>query len=212
MRILCCLDGHNAGELGLAAGMLAGADPTLALVHVIDAGPRAELEFTRVRFLRPLQVVRYAVVYLERGPARELVPCLVRWEAPLPADGRVPPWAGLLADRSILPGDSKLVAEQVTGFRVDCSLDGRFPGIRGRDYADTQRRLEAALRPGPAGAAGPPDPWWWRNRGALLQVSLETRTAVAREPAGEGRPGRRFDYRIQTVLVRPRNFGMGRAP
>ena len=187
-------------------------------VPVARPGPGASSAFARphpagarIRFLRPLQVVRYAVVYLERGPVPELVPCLVRWEAPLPADGRVPPWAGLLAARSPLPGDWELVAEQVTGFRVDCSLDGRFPGIRGRDYADTQRRLEGALRSGQA-VPGPADPWWWRSRGALLQVSLETRTAVAREPADEGRSGRRFDYRSQTVLVRPRNFGLGREP
>jgi nucleotide-binding universal stress UspA family protein len=53
MRILCCLDGTNAGQISKATEMLSTAEPrTLALLFVIDTGPRHDLEHLRERFLR----------------------------------------------------------------------------------------------------------------------------------------------------------------
>jgi hypothetical protein len=53
MRVLCCLDGTNVEQIRKATGMLSTREPlTLALLYVIDTGPRADLGRTRERFLR----------------------------------------------------------------------------------------------------------------------------------------------------------------
>jgi nucleotide-binding universal stress UspA family protein len=53
MRVLCCLDGTNAAQLGKATAMLSTSQPlTLGLLYVIDIRPRKDIEHTRERFLR----------------------------------------------------------------------------------------------------------------------------------------------------------------
>jgi nucleotide-binding universal stress UspA family protein len=52
MRLLCCLDGTNAAQIATATQMLA-SDLTLALLHVIDTGPRRDMDRLRERFFRP---------------------------------------------------------------------------------------------------------------------------------------------------------------
>ena len=54
MRILCCLDGTNTKQVSHAAQMFSTAEPlTIALLTVIDAGPRRDMDRTRERFWRP---------------------------------------------------------------------------------------------------------------------------------------------------------------
>src|ERR1039458_4517421 len=54
MRILGCLDGTNTGKVSHAAQMFSTAEPlTIALLTVIDAGPRRDMDRTRERFWRP---------------------------------------------------------------------------------------------------------------------------------------------------------------
>ncbi len=54
MRILCCLDGTNAKEVSHAAQMFFTAAPLMiALLTVIDVGPRRDIGRTRERFWRP---------------------------------------------------------------------------------------------------------------------------------------------------------------
>ena len=54
MRVLCCLDGTNVGQLSKATGMLSAIEPpTVGLLYVVDIGPRREIEHRRERFLRP---------------------------------------------------------------------------------------------------------------------------------------------------------------
>jgi len=56
MRILCCLDGTNTRQVSHAAQMFSSAEPlTIALLTVIDAGPRRDMDRTRERFWRPLR-------------------------------------------------------------------------------------------------------------------------------------------------------------
>jgi hypothetical protein len=164
---------------------------------------------TRIQCVRPLRVVRYALVYLaldrDLSPPGWLTPCLVRFETAYPGNRAVPRWSRLTDSRS-----REVVAENVTGFRVDFTLDNRFPGIRGRDLAETSSRLQAGLaargrRAGEGALAG--DPFWFRKWGGLVQVAIETRSAVPRDA---GTAGRRFHYRSQTLLLRPRNFGLER--
>lgn len=182
-------------------------------VPVAPLGPgpgfrAAHREGCRVRFLRPLRVVRFAVLGLPLdGPEREArVPCLVRFETGYRADRVVPPWAALRSRAVIL-------AEQVTGFRVDLSLDGRWPGVRGRDYADTVAQLEQAIleRHGVPGAATDPErPFWCRRFPALLRIELEARAPLARvlEPGPDGLPVRRHRRDRLVLVVAPRNFGL----
>jgi nucleotide-binding universal stress UspA family protein len=54
MRILCCLDGTNVEHISQAIAMLSVTQPlTPGVLHVIDTGPRKDIEHTRERFLRP---------------------------------------------------------------------------------------------------------------------------------------------------------------
>jgi nucleotide-binding universal stress UspA family protein len=54
MRILGCLDGTNTQQVSHAAQMFFTAEPlTIALLTVIDAGPRRDMDRTRERFWRP---------------------------------------------------------------------------------------------------------------------------------------------------------------
>ena len=54
MRVLCCLDGTNAEQIGKALEMLSAIQPlTVGMLHVIDTGPRKDIDLVRERFLRP---------------------------------------------------------------------------------------------------------------------------------------------------------------
>ena len=54
MRILCSLDGTNSKQVSYAARMFSTAEPlTIALLTVIDVGPRRDIDRTRERFWRP---------------------------------------------------------------------------------------------------------------------------------------------------------------
>ena len=88
---------------------LAVAGPAFAWDH--GAG-------VRVGLVRPLRMVRLAVVYLSLAGARPPVPCLVRFESSYRAPDPVFPWAGL--EEGLEP--PTLLAERVTALRID--LDG----------------------------------------------------------------------------------------
>lgn len=53
MRVLCCLDGTNIEQISTTvSNMLCAEQLTVALVYVIDQGPRGEMERQRERFFR----------------------------------------------------------------------------------------------------------------------------------------------------------------
>jgi nucleotide-binding universal stress UspA family protein len=53
MRVLCCLDGTNVGQVSKATEMLSAAEPAkFGLLFVTDTGPRHDMEHLRERFLR----------------------------------------------------------------------------------------------------------------------------------------------------------------
>jgi nucleotide-binding universal stress UspA family protein len=53
MRVLCCLDGTNTGQVSKATGMLSATEPsTFGIIFVTDTGPRHDIEHLRERFLR----------------------------------------------------------------------------------------------------------------------------------------------------------------
>jgi nucleotide-binding universal stress UspA family protein len=54
MRVLCCLDGTNLGQVSKATEMLSATQPlSLGILYVTDTGPRRDIEHMRERFLRP---------------------------------------------------------------------------------------------------------------------------------------------------------------
>jgi nucleotide-binding universal stress UspA family protein len=53
MRVLCCLDGTNVGQVSKATEMVATAEsPTFGILFVTDTGPRHDIGHVRERFLR----------------------------------------------------------------------------------------------------------------------------------------------------------------
>jgi nucleotide-binding universal stress UspA family protein len=77
MRILCCLDGTNAKQVSHAALMFSTAEPlTIALLTVIDVGPRRDIDRTRERFWRsPLrhEPVTEEMQTAERAAAEDIL-------------------------------------------------------------------------------------------------------------------------------------------
>jgi nucleotide-binding universal stress UspA family protein len=54
MRVLGCLDGTNAEQIGYAVQMFTESEPlTIALLTVVDEGPRKDIDRMRERFWRP---------------------------------------------------------------------------------------------------------------------------------------------------------------
>jgi nucleotide-binding universal stress UspA family protein len=54
MRVLCCLDGTSVEAVSKATEMLLSPQSlAFGMIHVIDTGPRKDIEHTRARFLRP---------------------------------------------------------------------------------------------------------------------------------------------------------------
>jgi type II secretory pathway pseudopilin PulG len=178
----------------------------------------------QVAFVRPLRVVRYAVVYLALEDAGNpdnpggLVPCLVRFETGYPSTQATPNWAGLLTRPATLEGTATIIAQNVTGFTVDLSFNGAFPGVRGATWATTVANINTAVNTiyGKAGAAtNAMDPLWFRNYPATLSMQIETRNALPRteyiDPTRSTTLQRQFLYRTQTLMLTPRNFGLDRS-
>jgi len=195
--LLLVLDGRfEWAEVRQPVRLAAGA----AAPMVVSGLRRPHPAGTRLQLVRPLRVVRYALVQpapeagLEAPRPGQGGPSLVRFEAPW--RGSMPRWAGLLGRQPGPGGGSEVVAEQVAGFRVDLSLDGRFPGIRGAGPRAPAGNLQAlrTLDPGPA------DPLWFRRHPAWLRLTLEVREADAR---GRGH--------ALTWDLAPRNFGLAAA-
>ena len=111
MRVLCCLDGTNAEQVGkTVTTMLNPTSLTIGLLYVIDSGPQEELERHRERFMRPphppkprheqmrraeiasaqeildegLRYLPGAELLQRQGrPEREIVQCAAEWNADL---------------------------------------------------------------------------------------------------------------------------------
>ena len=77
MRVLCCLDGTNVEQVSEASTMLPRSESlTLALLYVIDTGPREDIGRTRERFFRrpgPPASREQEMRHTEAGVAREIL-------------------------------------------------------------------------------------------------------------------------------------------
>ncbi|MDE2105660.1 MAG: prepilin-type N-terminal cleavage/methylation domain-containing protein [Patescibacteria group bacterium] len=181
---------------------------------------------TTVVFIRPYQVVRYALLPMALDPANPLatVPCLVRDQANYPSDGSRIAWPAATADSSALTaaGVTRTVAaENVIGLRFDMSANLGQSWVRAADWPTTQANLNAQLaslaaaNPGVGYVSTTQDPshrLWYRYAPVLFRVDLTTRTVVRRaeyNTATSSTPTLAYRTRTQTLFVQPRNFGFG---
>lgn len=182
-----------------------------------------------VAFVRPLQVIRYAVLPLALDPASttSMVPCLVRDQTAYPATGARITWPA--ANATATGFTRTIIAENVAGqpftgstptlptqygFRVDLSLDQGATWHRSgtTEWTAVAANLNAWLA---ANGTAPftsvnsaANPIWFRNVPALFRLDVTTRTALKRtDPNAPA--SRVYTYRSQTLLCQPRNFSLG---
>ena len=182
-------------------------------------------------FIAPLQVIRYTVVPRALDPANPAtkVPCLVRQTAPLdkltvfsPGATTIPP----------APDTEQILAEGVTGFKVDISLDGGQTWLRYKPDGTLQANADSwtnfygvldnavknrALSAGSPllanlqyGLNSPIDPLWLNYQPVTLRLDIQTSSRVARadyRTTSTGAPA--FRTRTVTMLVSPRNYALG---
>jgi prepilin-type N-terminal cleavage/methylation domain-containing protein len=187
-----------------------------------DAGSGAftfkHLAGTAVSFVRPLRIVRYALIYLAIGDTTDpdtggLVPCLCRFETAYTGT-TVPDWAGMLTSPPTVTGTVNIVAENVTSFQVDFTLDTQFPGVRNTTYANTLANIDAAILRvyGRGGeTTNISDPLWFRKYPGLFRITIETRSPMARAEGTGSAVVRQYKYRTQVLMLYPRNFGVDRS-
>lgn len=183
-----------------------------------------------VVFVRPNQVVRYALLPMALDPAntQATVPCLVRDQTVYPSGGALIAWPAATANASALatagPGGAPVVravvAENVTGLRFDLSANQGQVWTRGATWAATLASLNgqlstlAAANPGvgyATSAQDPSNPLWFRNAPVLFRVDVTTRTVVRRAEYNTttATPTLAYRTRTQTVFLQPRNYGLG---
>ena len=172
----------------------------------------------RVALVRPRRAVRFAVVRMPLEGASTPVPCLVRFEAPLPPGGGMPAWTGLLARPRAGPGGVAVVAEQITGFQVEVMQAGPWPerhpgalqGEPGEAKAEVGERNAEAGEPN--AEAG--EPLGCSPIPPLLRVTLVARSSMRRAEFGRGGQGDEaaYLYRSLTWMVAPHHARLGRPP
>ncbi len=74
MRVLCCLDGTNVGQVSKAITMLSTTEPPIfGILYVTDTGPRHDIEHTRERFLRPPGPREHEMQQAEHAAAEDIL-------------------------------------------------------------------------------------------------------------------------------------------
>lgn len=184
---------------------------------------KATAEFA---FYRPMTVVRYTVVPRKLDPSdpEGTVPCLVRQRRPL----SVSPNSIWAPDKdtpqTTAPADEQILLEGVTGFRVDWSFDGGKKWVRaggsGDDWASVRGAVNDVLTKSASpvvqlsrGVSNIDDPFWPRYIPILIRIDVSTRTRIKRteyNPSLDPKnPQATFRTRTETLLLSPRNFGLG---
>lgn len=184
-------------------------------------------------FIAPLRVVRYTVVPRALDPSnpKNAVPCLVRQTAPLAK-------AAFFAPGSATPPGptdnwtEQILAEGVSGLKVDISLDGGKTFLRynadgtlkaGMDtWANVYAGLDSAIKsalPGTSllathtskGLNDTLDPVWTNYLPVTFRLDVETRTRLARAEyaANQATPTPAFRTRTVTMMISPKNYALG---
>lgn len=175
--------------------------PGITLAHPADVP---------VYFIRPAQLVNYSVQAVALDPAHPDVtlPCLVRQQTNYPTSGTVD-WTKVA---------TQIIAENVEGFRVDLSFDGGAtwarPTTANPTWADITANANAKLAtiglPGLTSITDPANRDWFRTINCLIRVDITTRAPVRREEFSPTAGVRAYRTRTQTLMISPRNFGVGK--
>jgi len=198
----------NSGGFGGGGGGLTRLD------HAINAD---------IIFIRPAQVIRYTLLPLALDPANSAatVACLVRDQKAYPSDGSLIAWPASTATAAQLTAAGvtrTLVAENVTALRFDISADQGTTWNRAASWSATLTNLNTALgtlstnNPGQGYVSSAQDsskPEWYRYAPMLFRVDITTRTALKRVDFSSTANTSSYRTRTQTLLVQPRNFGLG---
>lgn len=185
----------------------------------VDPGNQKIRVGTGIAFLRPGQMVRYRIQYLNLDPSKPKgVPCLVRDQGTYVGTGFVATIQQAIVSENVSKFKVYLsanstdwagsdLADSVSGF--DAGWDGAT-GIR--SLLDTQ--LSSSGRPGFKSTRI--DESWFRSIPVLVRVDVTTRTATQRtEYDSAANPGYdpknpRLTYRelTQSLVFNPRHFGL----
>lgn len=161
-----------------------------------------------VIFVRPWQLVRFTVqpVALDPSNAAVRLPCLVRQQTDYPDAGTV--------DWTTVPG--QVISENTEGFRVDVSFDGGTTWARtgAATWATIQTNANTQLTtyglPGLKSITDPLNRDWFRSISCLIRIDLTTRAPIRREEYSATQGARAYRTRIQTLMISPRNYSLGK--
>ena len=228
---LCRVSSVGTSTVTLDTSATAMQDPIDGSGTGATAGLKALTHYAgaNVVFVRPLQVIRYAVLPLAMDPANafSMVPCLVRDQTTYPGTGTRITWPA--ANATAIGFTRTIIAENVCGspvtgtaptqpnqygFRVDISLDNGTTWHRSgaANWAAVAANLTTWLAtngtPPYTSVTDPANPIWFRNVPALFRLDVTTRTAFKRVDPNAP-TSRVYTYRSQTLLCQPRNFSLG---
>ena len=173
-----------------------------------------------ITVIRPLQIVRYAVVprLLDPSNSANLTPCLVRQTQALAGNaGSI--WAPALTTKA---DNEQVLLENVVGFTMDWSLDGGKTWLRaggaGNTWASISAALDTKLKASTSplvqqagGAFNPSNPMWMNFAPLLIRIDLTTRSEIQRSEfsAASATPTLAYRTRTETMFLSPRNFALG---
>lgn len=173
---------------------------------VTAPGTKTHIAGVPLAFYRPSVVTRYSIQARAWDPSNPAItiPCLVRQQTAYPADGSLIAWAAVPVE---------VIAENIEGFRVDCSFDGGTTWIRtgAANWDAIVGRITTALAS--LGATGVParnatNPLWFRSYPFLIRMDVVSRSAAPRAENSDVTGQAAYVRRTQTLMVSPRNFGL----
>jgi hypothetical protein len=187
-------------------------------------------------FIAPLQVVRFTVVprALDPSDPNKVVPCLVRQTAPLVPGSIFHPDKATSAPSQSTNWTEQIMAEGVSGFKVDLSLDGGQTFLRYAadgtlnsgmaTWANVYTALDSAIKALATSRSTSPlknnwsqgltssvDPVWTNYLPVTFRLDIETRTRLARAEysANQTTPTPAYRTRTVTMMISPKNFALG---
>ena len=185
-------------------------------------------------FIAPLRVVRYTVVprALDPSDPKHMIPCLVRQTGPLVKASIFAPAMDKTAPEQKPEWTEQILAEGVSGFKVDISLDGGKTFLRYNangtlkgsmdTWANVYTGLDSAIKSALSGTSvlanhtskglgDTLDPMWTNYLPVTFRLDVETRTRLARSEyaANQAVPTPAFRTRTVTMMISPKNFALG---
>lgn len=155
-----------------------------------------------ILIVKPAQQVRYQIqnLNLDTSDAAKTIPCLVREQTDYGKN-----FVNTEPTYSI-----SIIAENVTNFKVQLSVDGGANWISGTTWSAMLASLDSALatsgREGFQAVSG--NPHWYRDIPTLVKMDLTTQTAMARSEYSSTSGTAAKKTLTQTLMVSPKYFGL----